>query len=130
MDKNEKDLNDEFIKLKGPLEPQLWHSGCVTNAKTIGKCAGFSLWIQYWIEAVQQSLSLDHDDRDGDGDDDIDGDDDRDGDDDDQNTCKEAGKSNNQFVPVCCSVTLCDWSPGLVITFIQGWRDGYYMYVQ
>ena len=70
MDKNEKDLNEEFIELKG----------------------------------------------DGDGD--------------DENTCKETGKSNNQFVPVCCSVTLCDGSPGLVITFIQGWRDGYYMYDQ
>ena len=45
-------------------------------------------------------------------DDDVDDDTDADNCVGDEDTCKEAGNSNNQFVSVCCSVTLCNRSPG------------------
>ena len=59
---------------------------------------------------MMMMMTMDDDDDDGDDDDD----------DDDDDACKEAGKSNNQFVSVCRSVALRDRTPGLVITFIQG----------
>ena len=62
----------------------------------------------------------DDDDKGNVVDDDVDDDTDADNCVDDEDTCEEAGKSNNQFVSVCCSVTLCNRSPGWWSLFYKG----------
>ena len=53
----------------------------------------------------------DDDDKGNVVDDDVDDDTDADNCVDDEDTCEEAGKSNNQFVSVCRGVALCDRGP-------------------
>ena len=54
-------------------------------------------------------------------DDDVDDDTDADNCVDDEDTCEEAGKSNNQFVSVCRGVALCDRGPGGSLRFLYLW---------